>query len=37
MREALAYFEQALALDERYALARAGLATGAAWFSVRYV
>jgi DNA-binding winged helix-turn-helix (wHTH) protein/TolB-like protein len=36
MREALAYFEQALALDERYALARAGLATGAAWFSVRY-
>ena len=36
MRDALAYFEQALVLDERYALARAGLATGAAWFSVRY-
>jgi DNA-binding winged helix-turn-helix (wHTH) protein/TolB-like protein len=36
MREALDYFEQALALDQTYALARAGLATGAAWFSVRY-
>jgi TolB-like protein len=36
MREALSYFEQALALDDHYALARAGLAMGAAWFSVRY-
>jgi TolB-like protein len=36
MRDALGYFERAIALDERYALARAGLATAAAWFSVRY-
>jgi DNA-binding winged helix-turn-helix (wHTH) protein/TolB-like protein len=36
MREALRYFEQAVALDERYALAHAGMATAAAWFSVRY-
>ena len=36
MREAIGCFERALALDDRYALARAGLATGAAWFSVRY-
>ena len=36
MRDAIGYFEQALALDEHYALARAGLATSAAWFSVRY-
>ena len=36
MREALEQFEQALSLDENYALARAALATGAAWFSVRY-
>jgi DNA-binding winged helix-turn-helix (wHTH) protein/TolB-like protein/Tfp pilus assembly protein PilF len=36
MREALDCFERALALDQDYALARAGLATGAAWFSVRY-
>jgi DNA-binding winged helix-turn-helix (wHTH) protein/TolB-like protein len=36
MREAMTYFEQALALDQNYALARAGLATAAAWFSVRY-
>lgn len=36
MREALGYFEQALTLDQNYALARAGLATAAAWFSVRY-
>jgi DNA-binding winged helix-turn-helix (wHTH) protein/TolB-like protein len=36
MREALHCFEQAVALDERYALARAGMATAAAWFSVRY-
>lgn len=36
MREALGHFEQAIALDQQYALARAGLATSAAWFSVRY-
>jgi DNA-binding winged helix-turn-helix (wHTH) protein/TolB-like protein len=36
MREAIGYFEQALALDEKFALARAGLATATAWFSVRY-
>ena len=36
MREALAFFERALAVDPEYALARAALATGTAWFSVRY-
>ena len=36
IRESLRYFEQALALDQHYALAHAGLATGAAWFSVRF-
>ena len=36
IRESLGYFERALALDPHYALAHAGLATGAAWFSVRY-
>jgi DNA-binding winged helix-turn-helix (wHTH) protein/TolB-like protein/Tfp pilus assembly protein PilF len=36
IRESLGYFEQALVLDPQYALAHAGLATGAAWFSVRY-
>lgn len=36
MREALGHFEQAIARDPQYALARAGLATAAAWFSVRY-
>lgn len=36
MREAIGCFEQALALDQNYALARAALATSAAWFSVRY-
>ena len=36
MRGAIGFFEQALALDENYALARAALATSAAWFSVRY-
>ena len=36
MREAIRFFEQALALDQNYALARAALATSAAWFSVRY-
>jgi DNA-binding winged helix-turn-helix (wHTH) protein/TolB-like protein len=36
MREALAHFEQAIGLDQHFALARAALATSAAWFSVRY-
>lgn len=36
MHEAIGYFEQALAVDENYALARAGIATASAWFSVRY-
>jgi DNA-binding winged helix-turn-helix (wHTH) protein/TolB-like protein len=36
MREAVAYFEQALSIDPDYALARAGIATASAWFSVRY-
>ncbi len=36
MHEAIGYFEQALRIDENYALARAALATACAWFSVRY-
>ena len=36
MREAIAHFERALAIDEQYVLARAGIATACAWFSVRY-
>ena len=36
MREAVASFEQALAIDTDYALARSALATACAWFSVRY-
>jgi adenylate cyclase len=36
MREAIGYFERALVVDPEYALARAGLAVGTAWFSVRY-
>ena len=36
MREAIQRFEQALALDPDYALARAALAMSCAWFSVRY-
>jgi DNA-binding winged helix-turn-helix (wHTH) protein/TolB-like protein len=36
MHEAIGYFEQALAVDQNYALARAGIATASAWFSVRY-
>jgi DNA-binding winged helix-turn-helix (wHTH) protein/TolB-like protein/Tfp pilus assembly protein PilF len=36
MREAISYFERALSLDQDYALARAGIATASAWFSVRY-
>ena len=36
MHKAIGYFQQALRLDENYALARAGLATASAWLSVRY-
>ena len=36
MREAIEYFEQALSVDQNYALARAGIATASAWCSVRY-
>lgn len=36
MRRAIESFDQALASDRDYALARAGLATACAWFSVRY-
>jgi DNA-binding winged helix-turn-helix (wHTH) protein/TolB-like protein/Tfp pilus assembly protein PilF len=36
MLEAIGCFEQALARDPKYALAHAGIATAAAWFSVRY-
>lgn len=36
MREAIRHFERALEIDQRYALARAGIATASAWFSVRY-
>ena len=36
MREAVASFERALAIDADYALARSALATACAWFSVRY-
>lgn len=36
MREALRCFERAVEIDEPYALAHAGMATAAAWFSVRY-
>jgi tetratricopeptide (TPR) repeat protein len=36
MRAAIESFERALQLDPDYALARAGLATSLAWFSVRY-
>jgi len=36
MREAISYFERALSIDQDYALARAGIATASAWFSVRY-
>ena len=36
MREAIVHFEQALQLDDDYALARTGIATASAWFSVRY-
>jgi tetratricopeptide (TPR) repeat protein len=36
MLEAIKYFEQALALDPHYALARTGIATASAWFSIRY-
>jgi TolB-like protein/DNA-binding winged helix-turn-helix (wHTH) protein/Tfp pilus assembly protein PilF len=36
MLEAITNFEQALNLDQNYALARTGIATASAWFSVRY-
>jgi DNA-binding winged helix-turn-helix (wHTH) protein/TolB-like protein len=36
MREAIKYFERAVAIDPSYALARAGIAISCAWFSVRY-
>ena len=36
MHEAIRHFEQALQLDDNYALARTGIATASAWFSVRY-
>jgi TolB-like protein/Tfp pilus assembly protein PilF len=36
MLEAIQCFEQAVALDSNYALARTGIATASAWFSVRY-
>ena len=36
MLSAIQHFEQALSLDPDYALARAGIATACAWFSVRY-
>jgi DNA-binding winged helix-turn-helix (wHTH) protein/TolB-like protein len=36
MRDAITRFEEALRIDPPFALARAGLATAYAWFSVRY-
>jgi DNA-binding winged helix-turn-helix (wHTH) protein/TolB-like protein/Tfp pilus assembly protein PilF len=36
MLSAIEHFEQAVSLDPNYALARAGIATACAWFSVRY-
>jgi tetratricopeptide (TPR) repeat protein len=36
MRDAIVHFEQALQLDGNFALARTGIATACAWFSVRY-
>ena len=36
MKEAIAAFERAVAIDPEYALARAGLAVATAWFSIRY-
>jgi DNA-binding winged helix-turn-helix (wHTH) protein/TolB-like protein len=36
MRDAIGNFERAIALDSRFALAHAGLATACAWFSVRF-
>jgi len=36
MLDAIKYFEEALRIDPKYALARTGIATACAWFSVRY-
>ena len=36
MKAAIEDFERAIAIDPDYALARAGLATASAWFSIRY-
>ena len=36
MREAIGYFERALAIDPDNPLTRTGIATASAWFSVRY-
>jgi DNA-binding winged helix-turn-helix (wHTH) protein/TolB-like protein/tetratricopeptide (TPR) repeat protein len=36
MHKAIGYFQQALELDPQFTLARTGIATAAAWFSVRY-
>ena len=36
MREAIAAFERALAIDPQFAPARAGLAMATAWFSIRF-
>jgi TolB-like protein len=36
MTQAITSFEQAIALDPEYALARGGLAIARAWFSIRY-
>jgi len=36
MKEAIASFERAIAIDAHYGLARAGLAIAQAWFSIRY-
>jgi DNA-binding winged helix-turn-helix (wHTH) protein/TolB-like protein len=36
MREAIRHFEAALEADPEYAVARTGIATACAWFSIRY-
>ena len=37
LKEAIAAFERAVAIDPEYSLARAGLALATAWYSIRYV